>query len=113
MRQYRRQFRPGHLLLYGKANPCDAVPILAPWIRSVHAKDGTYPPDGRHLGEEKPVGGGAVDFPKLLAALAAANYRSGMWIECDLPEAQRVDAIRLGRSRLQQWQDHQLVQGAF
>ena len=32
-----------NLILYGKANPVDAVNILGPHVRSVHAKDGKWP----------------------------------------------------------------------
>jgi sugar phosphate isomerase/epimerase len=96
-------FDPANLLVYGKGNPTDAVPILAPWIRSVHAKDGTYPTDGRNVGEEKPIGEGIVGFPRFLGALADAGYRGGIWIECDLPDDRRIDAIELGLSRLKEW----------
>ena len=96
-------FDPANLILYGKGNPIDALPLLGPWIRSVHAKDGLYPRDGRTVGEEKPVGDGQVDFDRFLPALRATGYSRPICIECDLPEVDRADAIALGRGRLEQW----------
>jgi L-ribulose-5-phosphate 3-epimerase len=34
-----------NLILYGKANPVDAVDIIGPHVRSIHAKDGRWPTD--------------------------------------------------------------------
>jgi len=45
-------FDPANLLMYGKANPVDALSIIGPYIRGVHAKDGEYPVDGINLGVE-------------------------------------------------------------
>ena len=47
-----------NLILYGKANPVDAVDILGPHVRSVHAKDGKWPTDPSKLGEEVMIGKG-------------------------------------------------------
>ncbi len=41
-----------NLILYGKANPVDAVDIIGPHVKSVHAKDGLWPTDPMKLGEE-------------------------------------------------------------
>ena len=48
-----------NLILYGKANPVDAVDILGPHVRSIHAKDGRWPTDPSKLGEEVLIGEGA------------------------------------------------------
>ena len=40
-------FDAANLVLYGKANPVDAVDLLGPYIQGVHAKDGIYPTDPR------------------------------------------------------------------
>ena len=47
-----------NLILYGKANPVDAVDILGPHVRSIHAKDGRWPTDPSQLGEEVLIGKG-------------------------------------------------------
>src|SRR5580693_10122263 len=51
-------FDVANLILYGKANPVDAVDILGPYIQSMHAKDGLYPTDTRKLGQEVAIGEG-------------------------------------------------------
>src|SRR5271156_2885302 len=45
-----------NLLLYGNANPVDAVDILGPHVMSVHAKDGRWPTDPYQFGEEVLIG---------------------------------------------------------
>lgn len=86
---------PANLLLYGKANPVDAVGILGQWIRGVHVKDGLYPTNGRELGHETPVGEGLVNFPVLIPRLLTFGYQ-GAWIierEISGPQ-QKTDIIR-------------------
>ncbi|MGC9064946.1 MAG: sugar phosphate isomerase/epimerase family protein, partial [bacterium] len=34
---------PANLIMYGKANPIDALDILGRFVRGIHAKDGEYP----------------------------------------------------------------------
>ena len=41
-----------NLIVYEKANPVDAVQIIGPHVKSVHAKDGLWPADSVTLGEE-------------------------------------------------------------
>ncbi len=89
---------PANLLLYGKANPVDAVGILGQWIRGVHVKDGLYPTNGRELGRETPVGEGLVNFPVLIPRLLGFGYQ-GAWIierEISGPQ-QKTDIIRAKR----------------
>ena len=59
-------FDVANLILYGKANPVDAVDLLAPYLQGVHAKDGRYPTSPDRLGEEVPIGEGQVNFPVLI-----------------------------------------------
>ena len=60
---------PANLILYGKANPCDALDVFGDYVRSVHAKDGFYPTDPMKLGREVRVGEGKVDFPRFVPKL--------------------------------------------
>jgi len=94
---------PANLILYGKGNPVDAVGVLGQHIRAVHVKDGTYPTNTRGLGEEKVVGDGQVDFPRLLEALGAEGYDGTLCIECEFPGAEQDAAIRTAISRLEKW----------
>lgn len=70
---------PANLILYGKSNPIDALDVIGPYVRNIHAKDGFYPTDGDFLGQEVPVGQGKVDFPRLVARLKELNFK-GEWI---------------------------------
>jgi len=77
---------PANLLMYGKANPVDALDVIGPYVRCLHAKDGEHPTDGRKLGEEKPIGQGRVNFPALFAKLESINFDGAVIIEREIPE---------------------------
>ncbi len=70
-----------NLILYGKANPVDALDTFGSYIANLHAKDGLYPTDGHKLGKEVPIGQGKVDFPKLLRRLKELGYDGFVTIE--------------------------------
>lgn len=72
---------PANLLMYGKANPIDALDIIGRYVRGVHAKDGEYPTNGRQLGRERPLGEGRVNFPVLISKLKALGYVGALTIE--------------------------------
>ena len=83
---------PANLIMYGKANPVDAMDVFGDYVRGVHAKDGRYPTNGSHLGEEVKVGTGKVDFPALLRALKAHGFDGSLTIEREISgEQQRID----------------------
>lgn len=75
---------PANLILYGKGNPVDAVDVLGRWIKAMHAKDGRYPTDGKHLGHETAIGQGRVDFRALIAALKALGFDGRVTIEREI-----------------------------
>jgi sugar phosphate isomerase/epimerase len=85
---------PANLLLYGKANPVDALDIIGAYVMDIHAKDGEYPVDGRNLGVEKPLGKGRVNFPRLIARLKELGYDGPVTIEREISgEEQRKDIL--------------------
>jgi sugar phosphate isomerase/epimerase len=87
-------FDAANLILYGKANPVDAVDILGPYIQGVHAKDGLYPTDTRKLGQEVPIGEGKVNFPVLIEKLKKIGYRNPLTIEREIRgEKQTADIL--------------------
>lgn len=75
-----------NLILYGKANPTDAVRMFGPLIKDLHIKDGTYPDreDPSHLGHEKPIPEGDVDFPAIIKILKENGYKGSLTIEYEL-----------------------------
>lgn len=82
---------PANLILYGKANPVDALRIFGHYVRDVHAKDGKYPTNPRQLGEQTALGEGDVNFPALIAGLRACGYDATLTIEREIsgPEQER------------------------
>lgn len=77
---------PANLLMYGKANPLDAVDLLGAHIKSMHLKDGCYPgADSYQLGPETPIGAGLVDFPGIFRKLRALGFEGPLIIEREIP----------------------------
>ena len=83
-----------NLILYGKANPVDAVDILGPHVRAVHAKDGRWPTDPSKLGEEVLIGKGLVDFKKVFTKLHAVGYTGAITIERETSGPQQIEDVR-------------------
>jgi sugar phosphate isomerase/epimerase len=87
-------FDVANLILYGKANPVDAVEIIGPYVQGVHAKDGLWPTDPRNLGKEVPIGQGKVDFPRVIRRLKEMNYQGAITIEREISGPQQMEDIR-------------------
>ncbi len=85
---------PANLVMYGKANPVDALDVFGDYIRGVHAKDGVYPVNGRELGREVKVGTGKVDFPALLKGLKAHGFDGSLTIEREISGEQQLLDIK-------------------
>jgi len=85
---------PANLLLYGKANPVDALDIIGKYVCGVHAKDGEYPTNGRYLGVEKPLGEGRVNFQALVPKLKALGYAGALTIEREISGPKQIEDIR-------------------
>jgi L-ribulose-5-phosphate 3-epimerase len=83
-----------NLILYGKANPVDAVDILGPHIRSVHAKDGRWPTDPNELGQEVLIGQGLVDFRQVFTKLHRLGYDGAVTIERETSGPQQIEDVR-------------------
>ena len=83
-----------NLILYGKANPVDAIDIVGPHVRSIHAKDGRWPTDPMKLGEEVLIGTGLVDFEKVFTKLHRLGYRGAVTIEREISGPQQIADVR-------------------
>jgi len=92
---------PANLILYGKANPVDALDVFGRYVRGVHAKDGLYPTDPDKLGTEVPLGEGKVNFPVLIPKLKSAGFTGALTIEREIGGPQQIVDIRKGIERLQ------------
>jgi sugar phosphate isomerase/epimerase len=87
-------FDLANLILYGKANPVDAIELLGPYVEGIHAKDGLWPTNPRELGQEVPIGKGKVDFPRIIRRLKELNYRGAVTIEREISGPQQVEDVR-------------------
>lgn len=92
---------PANLILYGKANPVDALDIFGKYVRGVHVKDGEYPTNGKYLGEEKPLGQGLVNFPVLITKLKKLGYDGALTIEREISGAQQQKDIKMAKELLE------------
>lgn len=93
---------PANLLMYGRANPVDALDVFGAYVYGVHAKDGEYPTNGRRLGAEKPLGEGRVNFPLLLAKLQTFGFDGALTIEREISGPQQIEDIKTGKAFLEQ-----------
>jgi L-ribulose-5-phosphate 3-epimerase len=94
-------FDLANLILYGKANPSDAIELLGPYVQGIHAKDGLWPTNPRELGQEVSIGKGKVDFPHIIARLKKLNYRGAVTIEREISGAQQVEDVRQAKAYLE------------
>ena len=85
---------PANLILYGKANPVDALDVFGEYVRGVHAKDGFYPTNGRELGKEAALGSGKVDFPTLIGRLKLLGFAGHLTIEREISGPRQIEDIK-------------------
>ena len=85
---------PANLIMYGKANPVDALDVVGDFVRGIHAKDGLYPTNGLELGCETKVGCGTVNFPVFLKKLREVGYDGSLTIEREISGEQQLIDIR-------------------
>lgn len=94
-------FDLANLILYGKANPVDAIELLGPYVQGIHAKDGMWPTNPKELGQEVPIGKGKVDFPRIIARLKELNYRGAVTIEREISGPQQAEDVREAKRYLE------------
>lgn len=90
-----------NLILYGKANPVDALDVFGKYVRNLHVKDGRYPTNGHDLGVETKIGEGKVDFRALFQKLHELDYDSYVTIEREIDGDQQLIDILESRNYLQ------------
>ena len=90
-----------NLILYGKANPVDALDVFGRHVRNLHAKDGLYPINGHDLGTEVRLGDGKVDFRALFQKLKELGYDSYVTIEREIEGAEQAADILYAKEYLE------------
>jgi len=94
-------FDVANLILYGKANPADAVELLGPYVMGVHAKDGLYPTDPKKLGKEVPIGQGKVNFAVIIEHLKKIGYQNPLTIEREIEGPKQTEDILASKAYLE------------
>lgn len=89
-----------NVILYGKANPVDALDVFGKYVMNIHAKDGLYPTNGHDLGSEVRIGEGKVDFKALFKKLYELGYDSYVTIEREIEGEQQIEDIRHAKKYL-------------
>jgi len=89
------------LILYGKANPVDAIEILGPYVQGIHAKDGLWPTNPKELGEEVAIGKGKVDFARIIARLKETKYAGAVTIEREISGEKQMEDVRGAKEYLE------------
>lgn len=82
-------FDPANMILYGTGDPIEALKKLAPHVRSVHCKDGTWAEEsvrGTEWGCEVALGQGDVGIEQYLTTLKEIGYNGPLTIEREIPE---------------------------
>ena len=88
-------FDPANLVLYGKANPIDAVEIFGEYVKGMHAKDGVWPNRDEYLGHETPLGQGMVRFDLVIPRLKKRGFRGPITIEREISgPQQKADILK-------------------
>ncbi|MCM8818831.1 MAG: sugar phosphate isomerase/epimerase [Candidatus Omnitrophica bacterium] len=85
---------PANLILYGKANPIDAVEIFGEYVKSMHGKDGLWPNRDEYIGKEVPIGEGMVNFPVLLRRLKSKGFSGPIIIEREITGEKQIEDIK-------------------
>lgn len=86
---------PANLIMYGRANPVDAIDIYGDKVRGVHVKDGDYPKGDFHkLGKERVVGEGSVNYPVFLPKLLKNGYKGDLYIEREITGEERAEDVK-------------------
>ncbi len=90
-----------NLILYGKANPVDALDVFGKYVKGLHAKDGRYPTEGKELGKETRLGDGKVDFTALFSKLYELGYNGYVTIEREISGPKQTEDILFAKEYLE------------
>lgn len=93
-------FDTANLILYGKANTCDALDVFGKYVMETHVKDGEYPTDGLLLGCEKPAGQGKANLPAVIAKLNQLGFSGTFTIEREITGEKQIADISMARDLL-------------
>ncbi len=90
-----------NVILYGRANPVDALDVFGKYVKNLHAKDGKYPTNGHELGVETAIGEGKVDFYGVIKGLHELGYDGYITIEREIEGEQQAKDIIAAKEYLE------------
>ncbi len=99
----RVNFDPANMILYGTGDPIEALDEVAPYVVSVHCKDGDWPPEGNRtaLGVERALGEGDVGIERFISKLKAIGFEGPLNIEREIEDReQKLTDIKRGAALL-------------
>lgn len=82
-----------NVIMYGYGNPVDALYTLAPYVKSIHLKDGLPPDTPYELGKEVDFGTGFVDFERFFKLLKKKSISVPLIIEREIPDGKQKERI--------------------
>lgn len=95
-------FDPANMIINARGNSADALRILIPYVRGIHAKDATYPQGFNPKGKEVKIGEGVANFPALIKILKDHNYLGDISIEREIADhVQRDKDVREAKAYLE------------
>src|SRR5207244_8255424 len=62
-------FDLANLILYGKANPVDAIELLGPYVKGIHAQDGLFHRNSKEIDKEITIDKGTEDITRMIQCL--------------------------------------------
>jgi sugar phosphate isomerase/epimerase len=98
-------FDPANMILYGTGDPIEALGVLAPYVLTVHCKDGDWPDrdDPNALGKERALGEGSVGIDRFVHRLKELGYRGVLSIEREEPDAETRNTDIKSAVKLLRW----------
>ncbi len=95
-------FDCANMIINARGNSADALRMLAPWVKGLHAKDAVYPEGTNPKGKEVPIGTGKANFPELIRILKESGYQGDISIEREIEDTvQRDKDIRAAKAYLE------------
>ncbi len=94
-------FDPANMIMYGTESPIPATELLFAHIDGVHCKDGDWPREKGELGEETPLGAGAVDVRAWLHKLVELGYRGPLTIEREISGAEQMRDVMAAKALIE------------
>ena len=84
-------FDPANMILYNNDEPVEALKLLAPWVRHIHAKDAVRTKVNGEWGAEVPWGDGEVNTAAFLGALKEVGFNGALAIEREAGDQRKAD----------------------